>query len=549
MITIISHFFLFLFLSFYNGKIFLDITKHDRLKLNFFEISLFGLIVTSFIAQIINFFCPLNDYLIIFNLFFVLVFFFQRKDKSILSLRKIDFINIFFLIFVILQIYGSGFSDDLDHYHYSYIKNTDTTNYIIGLGHLNHNFANSSIWLITHSYFNFNYSSLQDIHIVNALILYLFISIFFKEVKNIISKKKINIFIPSIFFILIFVLVKYTRLKEFGIDRPAFLIMFFFIFFFLKNFYGKNSENQINEKIVFLIYLSIFIFFIKITYFFIGIVPMYLIIKYKKFKIFKNLKFIPIYLLIFIYVLKNFLISGCLVYPIPSTCIDWISWNTKENAEKWYLLGEVLNKSWYKYDGILNELTYSKNFNWFKTWFYTTKNELLEFSLTTFLALVFTIFSFKQNSIRLTKYEKNYLNTCLKIFFLIFSISIFVFIFKLPVIRMAHYLFILISILIIMKWFSKFNLNANRFIIIIILLFSFTFNISKNLSRISNNNFENNPHKNIQAFKSSQTKHKLGDFIYYHGWYGDYPAGNTILDNSLFAHKKILIFNMIYKIN
>ncbi len=100
-----------------------------------------------------------------------------------------------------------------------------------------------------------------------------------------------------------------------------------------------------------------------------------------------------------------------------------------------------------------------------------------------------------------------------------------------------------------MKWFSKFNLNANRFIIIIILFFSFTFNISKNLSRISNNNFENNPHKIIQAFKSSQTKHKLGDFIYYHGWYGGYPAGNKILDNSSFAHKKILMFNMIYKIN
>ncbi len=56
MITIITHFFLFLFLSFFNGKIFLDKFNFNKLKLDFFEISMFGIIITSFIAQLINFF-------------------------------------------------------------------------------------------------------------------------------------------------------------------------------------------------------------------------------------------------------------------------------------------------------------------------------------------------------------------------------------------------------------------------------------------------------------------------------------------------------------
>ena len=224
MIIIISHFFFFLFISFSNGKIFLDTLGYNKLKLNFFETSIFGLIITSFIAQIINFFLPLNDYVVFFNFFLILIIFYFYKNNLFFFLKRVDPLNIIFFLLVILHIYASGFSDDLNHYHYSYIKNTDNTNYIIGLGHLHHNFANSSIWLITHSYFNFDNSSLQDIHIINALILYLFISVFFIEIKdNIFTKKKFN-FIPYIFFILIFVWLKYTRLKEFGIDRPICLM-------------------------------------------------------------------------------------------------------------------------------------------------------------------------------------------------------------------------------------------------------------------------------------------------------------------------------------
>ena len=547
MITIISHFFLFLFLSYFNGRIFLDIFKYNKLKLDFFEISIFGIIITSFIGQIINFFFPLNDYLFFLNLFLILIYFFKKKNITI-SYRKLNLFNIIFFVLIILHIYGSGFSDDLNHYHYSYIKNTDNTNYIIGLGHLNHNFANSSIWLIAHSYFNFNYSSLQDVHILNALVLYLFLSIFFKEIKNNLNKKKNYNFTPFIFFIFIFVLFKYTRLKEFGIDRPSFLMMYFFIFFYFKSFYNKNSKELINEKITFLIYISIFIFFIKITYFFISLIPIYLIIKYRKFRIFKSIGFMPIYFIVFSYLLKNIFISGCVVYPIPFTCLDFVSWNIKETAEKWYVLGEILNKSWWKYEGNLDEFTYIKNFNWFNTWFNSVKIEFLEFLLTVLLGIILTIFSFKKNFNKLTKDEVIKSKNIYTVFCIIFLISASLFIFKLPVIRMAHYLFVLISIMVLMKFFSKLNFNPKKTIISIILLITITFNTYKNLTRINDNNFENDPLKVIKSLKSDQIEQRLGDFKYFTGWFGNYPAGNSHLDKSLFAHKKIFIYDIIYKI-
>ena len=547
MITLISHFFLFLFLSFFNGKIFLDKFKYDKLKLNFFEISIFGIIITSFIAQIINFFSSLNDYVITFNLLIILIYFFLKKNRLHISFNKIDPLNIILFLLVILQIYGSGFSDDLNHYHYSYIKNTDNSNYIIGLGHLHHNFANSSIWLIAHSYFNFDYSSLQDIHVLNGLILYLLISTFLNQIKDDITKKKYN-FLPFILSIFVFILLKYTRLKEFGIDRSSFLLMYFIIFFYFKNFFCNNLNEFIDKKIIFIAYLSMFIFFIKITYFFIGLIPLYLIFKYRKFKILKSMEMFPIYIIILSFFIKNILISGCLIYPIPYSCIELISWNTKQTAEEWYVMGEILNKAWWKYEGNLDELTYISNFNWFKTWFNSVKIELLEFSLTAFLATIFTIFSFKNIGIKLERDEIIQSKAIFEIFFLVFLISLFVFIFKLPVIRMSHYLFILISILFLMKFFSKFKFECNKFIIIVILFFSVTFNGYKNLSRINDNNFENNPLKKIEPIKNKQTKRKLGEFTYYTGWFGNYPAGNTVLNDSLYAHEKKFIFDIIYKI-
>ena len=182
-----------------------------------------------------------------------------------MEIKKIDFFYIFLFLLIILNIYGSKFSDDLDHYHYGYINNSDNSNYIIGLGHLHAMYAYSSIWLITHSYFNFDYSRLQDIHVLNGLIFFIFLSIFYKEIKISLIKKENNIYIPILFSILIFILLKYTRLKEFGIDRAPFLILYFLILFYLKNFFLNDEKNNIDTKIILLIYICIFFRFMRMN--------------------------------------------------------------------------------------------------------------------------------------------------------------------------------------------------------------------------------------------------------------------------------------------
>ena len=187
MITIIVNSLLFLFIAFFNGIITSKVLKFEQLKLNFFEISLLGIVFSGFIAQIINFFYPINDFIIYLNLVVILLFsFFYKNYYKIFFLKQINFIIlIFILLFILLSflnIYGSEFSDDLNHYHYGYIINTDKNNYIVGLSHLHHAYANSSIWLITHSFFNLDYSRLQDIHVVNGLLFFLILTLFTHEI-------------------------------------------------------------------------------------------------------------------------------------------------------------------------------------------------------------------------------------------------------------------------------------------------------------------------------------------------------------------------------
>ena len=181
MTTIIPHFLLFFLVAFFNGYFFLNLFNKRQLNNNFFEIPLIGIIITGLFAQLINFFIPLSNYVIYFNLLFILVFFILNKKifKRKFEINYLFILPVFFLI--ILNIYGSKFSDDLNHYHYSYILNTDNFNYIIGLNHLHWHFGISPLWLITHSYFNFDYSRLQDIHVLNGLLLFLILNLFLSE--------------------------------------------------------------------------------------------------------------------------------------------------------------------------------------------------------------------------------------------------------------------------------------------------------------------------------------------------------------------------------
>ena len=99
MTTVFFHSLLFLFISYSHGLLFLKKLLRTKTYHNFFETSLIGLLITLTISPLINFFIPLNDIFIIFNLLFLFIFFIFNKKfffESIKLNNKLFLIVFFF---------------------------------------------------------------------------------------------------------------------------------------------------------------------------------------------------------------------------------------------------------------------------------------------------------------------------------------------------------------------------------------------------------------------------------------------------------------------
>ena len=535
---ILFHGFLFLFIIYLHGFIFLNNLLKFEKSHNFYETSLIGLIITIIVAQSINFFIPLSDNLLIINTIILILYsiiFFKILKKNL----KENILILFLLGFLTLvNIYGSGYSDDISHYHYSFIANADENNFIWGQFFLHPLFATSSTWLIGHSYFNLDQFRLQDIHILNGLIFFLTLGCFFSEFF---SKSKRKFYQPILLSITLFILFKYTRLKEFGIDRPATLIFCFLVYYYLKYFLNTRNENIIKNFIIVFI-LSISIFSIKIILLPVLLFPLMIFLKERNY-LFKNYpSYLIILLPITVIIMKNFLGSGCLFYPVEMSCINQISWSDSNGIKEFSLSAEIFNKSWHAYTGDLSKEIYIQNFNWISAWFERGKIEILEIFLTIITIIVATYFAF---NLKLKKFNfKNYHPQNLSIILLaIIFLSILIFFAKNPVIRMYHISIIAIMIFFI-TLFEQSDKNQTKKFFVILLVIGFSFNLFKNFQRISDNDFKNNPYSMISEKVINQKQKKKGNFTYYIGWYGKTPISYN-LDNK--NHKKIFIFDIIYK--
>ena len=214
-------------------------------------------------------------------------------------------------------------------------------------------------------------------------------------------------------------------------------------------------------------------------------------------------------------------------------------------------VGAVINRSWTSYTGVLSEYEYIKNFNWFKTWFSRNLIELLEFFITALLALFITLLSFNFNKKLKPKFNENFYTYKFKEIITILSIMLLfcliIFFIISPVLRMYHHIFILVGIIPLISLIKKKKIKIKTNFIVLFLVLAFLFNGSKNLIRIKDNNFINNPERQVylEGLHRISTQFKIDNFFYYRCWLGPSPTGNSNLDG--YNHKKILFFNMIYK--
>ena len=516
----------FLFLNLFLSSIFLISSGHHLNKIskiqiqqNSVESGLFGFIYIGFISFFLNFFLPLSKNLNTTIFLLVIVsFIFQNKNKlrdildvAITSL-KISFIAIIFVAF------SNNYDPDAFLYHLPFSNIVNEYKILSGSSLMHFRFGHISILQYINAFFNNHIFGAHGTIIPISLAFSFFLLYLINQISKILKKDNYynlhNFFIVSS---LIFVCLRMNRYSDYGNDNVATIFYLYFISFFIKNF--ETNTLYLKNKISL---LASFIFTLKVFYFVPLILSFYLWISKKSLRIINLPNLICIFFL-FLWFLKNVLVSGCAVYPASFTCINKLPWYNTENknfidANQISLESEAWAKNWNTYnkkqrslgknvDKIESQKNYLKKFFWLKEWS-NVHGLLILKKITPFLIIILILLILERKKIYKSNKKEN--NKLFRILFIINLIALLLWFIKFPIMRYGlAYIFIqlfLISYLFIKnKYFSKLKY------IIILSIFVL---VSKNLIKIYNN-FDKNIYPTIYK-KTTYYEKNDDDFVLYY---------------------------------
>lgn len=410
---IISQFLFYLLFTFISllsilgfGKLINNIFKintKENLFLHFDFIT--GLILISFISIIYNFYYSLNDIyniIIIIIGFFYFIFFFQ--NKKFFTLVYISLIAVAISFF-------AGLNDDFD-YHLKTILNFKNYN-LFEIEH-GRRISYNSNWLFLSSVFTFkNY--LQGLFVPAAL-LYSVVILDLINAKKISYQNKNYTLSFFCFLTLIFLIGVINKSKDYGTDVPGFLVLILIMINILQI---KQAKNKIElNNIVFLLFLfCTFSLMIKITnsLIFFYLIIFILINKYNLFNFF-NIKFFFASIPIILWFFQNFIISGCLIWPITPLCI----FNYGDSSNELYLIESFAK-------GDINTGMSTDGFSWISIWILNHSSKILEIYGVLILIFIFPIIYFYLNKHLSFKFFISFSQFYLKnkILFFLFIITFF----------------------------------------------------------------------------------------------------------------------------
>tara|TARA_Y100000389_G_scaffold114027_1_gene111183 strand:+ start:735 stop:2087 length:1353 start_codon:yes stop_codon:yes gene_type:complete len=365
------------------------------------------------------------------------------------------------------------YHEDFGYYHLPYSLSFIENKIIFGLSNINNAYVYNSIWLNINSLFfihtnNFNFLTLPNFIIYLSFILF--------TINKILTKKKIHVSDYYLVVVLLYFLLKFTRISEFGIDLSLSIFSILSIYFFLR-YYEVDLENE--KKFIFFcnVVFTLFAILIKLSSLPIILLTLFLYIRnFEKLKLFIfDYKFYFIYLLCIFFVIQQFIYTGCFVFPSKFTCLD-VSWFSPEFLDLKKSL-ELNNKSYSEVRDIYSAEEYLSNFNWFPHWIERNYVEILEHLITIILPVILFILCLKKSKseIKLTFIEKK--------FFIIFILLNLIFWLSFsPVYRFAIHMFVTFMFVIFVDFLivRKFSKKIFLFFLILCIIFSF----SKNIKRI-----------------------------------------------------------------
>ncbi len=423
---------------------------------NFTTHHVLGLFLISVFAWIYALFLPLNFvfYIVFFSINFFSLLFFRKKIKNLLYKFK-DTFNSFkkkyklglAIVFIASLTMSASVPSIFDNesYYLQTIKWLNEYGFVKGLGNLHIFFAQTSSWHILQASFTFPFFE-TNFNDLNGFLLVLFSLFCFQKLQNYNTSKKLyDLYIGTTLISIPFLIFFINAPSP---DLPVFLISQILFYLFIKNY----KKIDFSTFVVILI-LTIFLFVIKITTCILILLPLTLLIKH--YQNLKNKLIKPLILsclVVLLFLIKNTILTGYLLYPLEFFDIVDVDWKVPTEIVTLFKNGTYSAAFDYK------EVKHLSNFQLFILWLNSFKiNGLINAFFITLLSLFPFLWYVKSKE---------------KPLFLIYCFALFHFILAWkfsPQYRFFFFFMLFLSIQILV-WFIK-----KEKIIVLLIYFGFCF--------------------------------------------------------------------------
>ena len=226
----------------------------NKINRNFFESFFYGLIIISFLLTFLHFFTKINFYISLPIFLFGFIVALRNFKFSTVFVNKNYVLYLLIFLILIPMYISQKYHEDFGYYHLPYLVNFVNEKIIFGLANSNRAFVHNSIWLNILPFFY-----IKDNYNLVTLPTFLTYFVFIIFSINQITKQKENTI--SCFFLIVtnfYLILKYTRISEFGNDIPAVIFSILSIYNFFRFFEEEDTDNKKNIFLItsFLLHLQ-----------------------------------------------------------------------------------------------------------------------------------------------------------------------------------------------------------------------------------------------------------------------------------------------------
>ncbi len=481
--------FVLIFTTIYSYGLLISNNFYKHYKVDIFFNILIGYTFIGLITLIFHFFFKINNY---FS-FILIAFGFLYFAYNYSNIQKRKFFELV-LIIIIFSFILFGYSEhpiDTNMYHHPYVSYLKSDKIIFAIANIQFRFGHVSFLQYVQAALTNDYLHQISLASINIIIYLSFVYFFSRKIFY--EKKMSLIFLLQILFVS-FILIKFSRYREHGNDLIPLLVSIYFFINIL------NTNQKSNKNNIMLINLALpfaaFMFLHKISYVFVFLVflPLISYLKLKTVNIFFSKYLLVFSIMMISWLIKNYITTSCLAYPVEFTCISNSLYELQGLAKPanaaWlteiWAKGFVDHPNWNQ----LNLREYASSFNWIGTWASGHFVKIIEIvSPLIFIILILTVYLFlKKDDYLIIKSKKNLKNFYYFIFFANLT-GLFIWFYKAPIFRYGSFYiinFIILTYIFSLSYFYEFKKSNKLKFFKSIFLISLIFFITKNILRIEN---------------------------------------------------------------